>query len=105
MPPLWSADAEIDNRSSRAQLTHVFHEALHAVPIDRVPGDAVDLEMRADHSPVADPQDVRDGIDIDAGVGEYGRAGHRVLDDREVRSLYALAGHRAGDEHHIGERG
>src|SRR5262249_21547044 len=53
-----------------AQAAHLVHEALDARAVDRVPGVAVDLEMRADDGAVGDLQDVGDVVEVDAGVSE-----------------------------------
>ena len=66
---------------------------------------AADLEMRADDCAVADREDLRDIVDVDAGVGEDRRVGHGVLRFPEVGDLHGLAGHRPGDEDDVGERG
>ena len=62
----------------------MVHEAPHAVAIDLVPGISVHLEMGADHTAVRDPQNVRDVVDVDAGVGEDWRLGQRFFDTPQL---------------------
>ena len=56
------------------QFGHDVHEAFHALAVDRFPGFAVDLEMRADHHAVGYAEDFADIVDLDAGIGEYRHA-------------------------------
>ena len=83
---------------------YLCHESARTVRIDRIPGAAVDLEIRAHDRAVGDGKEVSDVRRLDPGVGEdrgLVPTASLGLADRVDRRLGAR--HRTGDEDRVGK--
>ena len=69
-----------------------LHEPLDPRAVDRVPGVAIDLEMRADDHAARDGQDVAHIVYVDPGVGEDRNVSHDFADALQVRLVDRLPG-------------
>jgi hypothetical protein len=83
----------------------LVHETLHPGAVDCVPGVAVDFEVRADDDAISNGEDVRNVVDVDAGVGEDGHVLDRLADFAQVGLVGRLAGDRTRDQDRVRKRG